>query len=47
MLLTAWIAAGNSQADGPRFLDIAKRLLTLNACTLSDDYVALSAIGLQ
>ena len=41
------LMAGNLQADRPRFLDIAKRLLDLNTNTLPDDSAALSAIGLQ
>ena len=39
--------AENLQADRPRFLDTAKRLLALNTNTLPDDSAALSAIGLQ
>ena len=41
------LMVGNWQADRPRFLDTAKRLLALNTNTVPDDSAALSAIGLQ
>ena len=41
------LMVGNSQADRPRFLDTAKRLLALNTNTVPNDSAALSAIGLQ
>ena len=41
------LMARNSQADRPRCLDTAKRLLALNTNTLPDDSAALSAIRLQ
>ena len=41
------LMVGNSQADRPKFLDTAKRLLALNTNTVPDDSAALFAIGLQ
>ena len=42
------LMANNSQADRPRFLDTAKRLLALNTNNVvQDDFAALSAIRLQ